>query len=136
MGQRLARHGSKPDLILSSPAVRARQTAELIALALDYPADDLRCDAAVYLARPGELLKVLANVDDGIGELILVGHNPGMTELANMMLPGLALPNLPTAGAVAIDADVAHWRRIDAGPFKLRFYDFPKNAAQRTSQKQ
>lgn len=129
MGNRLARHGLKPDLILSSPAVRARQTAERVAAALKYPAEDIRYESAIYLARPGELLDVLAGINDGIDDLVLVGHNPGLTELANMMLPELALHNLPTAGAVAIDADVTSWRHIDAGPFRLRLYDFPKNAA-------
>jgi phosphohistidine phosphatase len=136
MGKRLARHGLKPDLILSSPAVRARQTAERVALALNYRADDIRYDAALYLASPGDLLEVLANVNDGIDELILVGHNPGMTQLANMMLAELKLNNLPTAGAVAIDTGVPSWGQIDAGAFSLRFYDYPKNADQRTSQKQ
>ena len=136
MGQRLAGHGLHPDLILSSPAVRARQTAERIALALNYPAEDIRYETAVYLARPGEVLGVLASVNDGIDDLVLVGHNPGLTQLANMMLPDLAMQNLPTAGAVVIDADVTSWRHIDAGPFRLRLFDFPKNADQRTSQKQ
>lgn len=127
MGKRLAGHGLRPDLILSSPAVRARQTAEFVAQALDYPPSDIRYDAAVYLARPVELLEVLASVNDGIDELILVGHNPGMTELVNTMLPELALPNLPTAGAVAIDADIDSWRQIAAEFCSLRVYDFPKS---------
>ena len=136
MGKRLAGHGLHPELILSSPAARARQTAELIAPALNYPAADIRYETAVYLARPGELLRVLAGVNDGIDDLVLVGHNPGLTQLANMMLPDLAVQNLPTAGAVVIDVDVTSWRHIDAGPFRLRLFDFPKNADQRTSQKQ
>jgi phosphohistidine phosphatase len=136
MGVRLARHGLSPDLILSSPAIRARQTAERVAIALNYPSENIHYDDALYLASPGQMLEVLTHVSDGIDELILVGHNPGMTQLANMMIADLALDNLPTAGAVAINADIANWRQIDAGPFSLRLYDYPKNPAQRTSQKQ
>jgi phosphohistidine phosphatase len=127
IGVRLGRRGLKPDLILSSPAVRARQTAELVAEALAHGSRDIRYEPAIYLASPGELLSVLASVNDGIGELILIGHNPGMTALANMLLSDLSLGNLPTAGAVAIDCDLISWRHIDAGSFSLRFYDYPKN---------
>jgi phosphohistidine phosphatase len=128
MGLRLAQHGLRPDLILSSTAVRARQTAASLADTLAYPTTEIRHDAALYLASPGDLLRVLANLNDGIGDVILVGHNPGMTALVNMMLPTIALGNLPTAGAVAVDAEVAGWRGIDTGPFRLRFYDYPRKS--------
>jgi phosphohistidine phosphatase len=127
MAERLVARGLKPELILSSPAERARQTAEFVASAFRPSSPAIRQDPAIYLATPGELLRVLAAVSDQINELVLVGHNPGMTELANLMLPDLALTNLPTAGAVAIDCDTDSWREIDAAGFSLRFYDYPKN---------
>jgi phosphohistidine phosphatase len=127
MGERLAARGLQPDLILSSPAVRARQTAALAAPAFRHAVIETRFESDIYLASPGELLRVLSHVDDTFHDILLVGHNPGLTTLANMLLPELALNNLPTAGAVSVDCATESWHEIDAARFSLRFYDFPKN---------
>jgi len=129
MGERLVQRGLKPDLILSSPATRAHQTAEYIAAGFESSGIEIRLEPSIYLASPGQLLKTLSNVSDAIDTLVLIGHNPGLTQLANMMLSDLALSNLPTAGAVAIDCDMESWRNIESERFSLRFYDYPKNAA-------
>ncbi len=129
MGERLARHGLEPDLLLTSSARRARQTAELIEPAFRHARAQLVIEPAIYLASPGDLLAMLAAVDDAIDELILIGHNPGLTVLANMLLPELALDNLPTAGAVAVDCDTPGWSTIDSAAFRLRFHDYPKKVA-------
>jgi phosphohistidine phosphatase len=127
MGKRLARRGLEPDLLLTSSATRARKTTELVAAALDRQAIVTRVEPDIYLASPGELLALLKTVDDEVGELVLIGHNPGFTLLANMLLPDIRLANLPTAGAVCIDCDTASWQEIDACDRRLVFYDFPKN---------
>lgn len=127
MGERLARRGVEPNLLLASSAKRARETADLLAGPLEHRGLARRTDPDIYLASPGELLEILEAVDDDVDELVLVGHNPGLTQLANMLLPELKLRNLPTAGAVAIDADTSSWRELDAAALTLRFYDYPKN---------
>jgi phosphohistidine phosphatase len=126
MGKRLARRELVPDLLLTSTALRARQTADYLVAALKLAAGRVRKERGVYLASPGELLRILAELDDGLEHVLLVGHNPGLTELANRLLPSLKLDNLPTAGCVAVDCDMAHWRDIDSARLRLRFYDFPK----------
>lgn len=127
MGKRMSKRGLEPDWLLTSSAVRALQTAELVEPALRHPGLELRVDPRIYLATPGELLAVLTDTPDRIGELVMVGHNPGLTQLANMLLPELRLANLPTAGVVAIDCDIDSWADIESGTFDLRFYDYPKN---------
>lgn len=127
MGKRLAAQGIAPDLLLSSSALRARQTAELVAGALGPSSPATRIEPGIYLATPGELIGTVASLDDAVGELLLVGHNPGLTQLANILLPGLGLHNLPTAGVVAIECDTDRWAGIDSAAFRLRFYDYPKN---------
>jgi phosphohistidine phosphatase len=127
MGERLSRRGVEPNLLLASSAKRAQETAELLAGPLEHRGLACRTDPGIYLASPGELLEILKAVDDDVVELILVGHNPGLTQLANMLLPELKLHNLPTAGAVAIDADTSSWHDLDAAALTLRFYDYPKN---------
>lgn len=130
MGARLRERGIHPDLVLSSPALRARRTAKLVAGALDYPPEDVRLDASLYLAAPEEILAVVAAQADEIDCLLVVGHNPGLTELANALLPELNLSNLPTAGTVAVDCATATWADVRAAQRRLFYYDSPKSSGQ------
>jgi phosphohistidine phosphatase len=85
----------------------------------------------------------LSGLHDTVDEVLLVGHNPGLTELANRLLPSLELRNLPTAGAVAIACATDRWADFECAERELLFYDYPKNervsardGTQSTSQKQ
>jgi len=128
MGERLRDRGAKPDLILASSARRARATAELVAAALvGGGAARITIVPELYHASPRMLLAVTARQDDTVRELLLVGHNPGMTELANRLLPGLDLANLPTTGVIAIDFDTDGWAGIETAEPHLVYYDYPKN---------
>jgi len=129
MGQRLAEHGTHPDLLVTSPAVRARQTAKLLADALGYPRAQIRLEPALYLADPATLLAVVADQDDGAACLLVVAHNPGLTDLANHLLPDLALDNLATGGVVAISFEADRWAALATAPRQLLYYDYPKNPA-------
>jgi phosphohistidine phosphatase len=126
MGKRLARRGLEPDLLLTSTAARARETADYLAAALGLAQSQIRVERRIYLASPGELLKVIGALDDDLGIVLLVGHNPGLTELANRLLPSLDLDNLPTAGVVAVECDIARWKDIDSATLALDFHDSPK----------
>jgi phosphohistidine phosphatase len=114
-------------LIVTSTARRARRTAQLVARTLDYPKDLIRLDDALYLASPEAILAVIAQQDETVERLLLVGHNPGLTDLANRLLPELCLDNLPTAGIVAIDSDTGMWAQMALTPCRLTYFDFPKN---------
>jgi phosphohistidine phosphatase len=127
MGKRLLARQARPALVLASHAKRAQRTAKLVARALRISADLIRTEESLYLAEPAAVLAVVASQDDAHSCLIVVGHNPGLTDLANHLLPDLALDNLPTAGVVAIDFAVTRWRDIAAAPAKLAYYDYPKN---------
>lgn len=127
MGGRLAARGLKPDLVLTSTALRARKTAELVTAAFGRADLVVELEPRIYLATPGELLDVLSGLSDELGDVVLVGHNPGLTQLANMILPSLRLHNLPTAGAVAVNCETDRWRNLDSASFSLRFNDYPKN---------
>ncbi len=128
MGARLRERGVRPELIMSSPALRARRTATLVARALDYLEKGIKVDARLYLATPVEILAVVAEQEDAVDYLLLVGHNPGLTELANLLLPELELANLPTAGTVVIDCATERWAELRKAERHLVCYDYPKNA--------
>ncbi len=128
MGARLRERSIRPNLVLSSTALRARQTATLVARALDYLDNGIRLDARLYLATPVEILAVVTEQADAVDCLLVVGHNPGLTELTNLLLPELELANLPTAGAVVVDCAAERWAEIRSAQRQLVHYDYPKNA--------
>lgn len=129
MAARLAACDLRPQLLLTSSAERAVSTTKLIQPALATPTTALRIDPRIYLASPGQILAVIEEQDDAIDSIVLVGHNPGLTQLSNMLVPELYLPNLPTAGAVAVECATEHWADISAAAYRLHHYDYPRNRA-------
>ena len=127
MGKRLKARHARPDLIVASHARRAQQTAELVGRALGMGPKRLATDEALYLASPDAILGVVAGLDDAHSGVLLVGHNPGLTELVNRLLPRLGLENLPTSGVVAIDFATTSWKKTGTADAKLAYYDYPKN---------
>jgi phosphohistidine phosphatase len=127
MGRRLARGRTHPDAIVTSPAARTSATARLIARELDFPWDEIRTAKPIYLAGVGSLLDVVRGLDDGAELALLVGHNPGVSELAQALLRDFA-QELPTAAVVAIDLPADTWGGVKRGSGSLRSYDYPKNA--------
>ena len=128
MGARLHERGTRPDLVLSSPALRARETAKLVAQAIDYPVDAIRVEPSLYLAAPKEILALVAEQADTVDCLLVVGHNPGLTELTNLLLPALNLANLPTAGTVVLDCATESWAEVRNAQRHLVYYDYPKSS--------
>lgn len=105
VGAWLAARGLVPDIVVSSPARRARQTARRVARALDLDPGGITFDERVYDAATDNLVRVLADVPADAQRVLLVGHNPGMENLVRWMAsdPPETPPNdklLPT-GALA-----------------------------------
>ena len=128
MAQRLRIAGIRPSLILSSPAKRAWSTAKIIAAEIGYPAEFLHRDRDLYHAGTERLLDVLATQDEGFNSILLVAHNPGLTDLANELVPGLT-NNLQTCGYVAVSVDVDSWDLRGRRSAELIEYDYPKKSA-------
>ena len=126
MGRRIAAAGIRPSLIVSSPAVRAWTTAKVIANEIGYPREFLQRDNALYLASVNGILDVIVSQDGGFNNLMLVGHNPGFTDFANYLVPGVT-NNMPTAGVVSVELGTDDWSLYDRPGAKLLLYDFPKN---------
>jgi phosphohistidine phosphatase len=126
MGRRILKAGIRPSLIVSSPAVRAWKTAKTVARELNYPREFLQREEDLYLASLDDLIDVVAAQDQGFNSLMLVAHNPGMTDFANYLSPGLT-NNLPTAGVVSVLIDRNDWLLYERPRTKLILHDFPKN---------
>lgn len=116
MGRLMADRNLTPDIILGSPAKRARQTAELLKDAADWEAE-LKFDDAIYEASPITLCRVVADLPNEIGSAMVVGHNPGMEGFIRI-LTGRLEP-MSTASLAIIDLAVDEWSRVEAGTGRL-----------------
>jgi len=126
MGKILREMDANPDLILSSSAVRAYSTAVFIATELRYSVDRIQTSSRVYHASAEDLLEVLKELDDDVASVFLVGHNPALTILTDL-LTNSDIRNVPTAGIVCIEAGIRTWPEIvDAQNAKVVFYEYPK----------
>lgn len=126
MAGRLTRLEVKPDLIVASPARRARKTAIQMAKGTGYDKKAIRYYDDLYLGSLSYHLSLLTNLFSEVDILFLVGHNYTITELAEY-LSGAIIENIPTCGVVAIEYDSDTGFVPDAGGGKLLFFDFPKN---------
>ena len=110
MGERLAEQDVKPDLILSSPAVRALATAEIIAKKLDYKVKDIVVDKRLYASAPDDLLAVIHELGDKPQRVMLFGHNPELTELAHRLSSKII--DMPTCAVAEFSFDTKSWSNI------------------------
>lgn len=127
MGERLQARGFAPELILTSTALRARATADVIAEACGV-AERVRAKRALYHAEPDEVLSLVGAVAEkrGVRDVAVVGHNPGLTELV-VWLTGAALDNLPTCGVATVALAEARYGEAGAGEARLELLETPKN---------
>jgi phosphohistidine phosphatase len=110
--------GLLPDLLLASPARRTVQTAQIIVRELQLPERHLRQDEVLYLAAPETILKVIQATGPRIEDLMIVGHNPGISALANLLAPRAKLGEFATAAACVMDFDVPAWPAVRMGSAK------------------
>ncbi|HKJ16078.1 MAG TPA: histidine phosphatase family protein [Xanthomonadales bacterium] len=127
MGQRLATQGHHPDLIISSPANRARTTACNIARELGTDESEINIDNDLYFSGTGGLLNVLERVDDRYRSVMLFGHNPTMTDMMNR-LSGARVYNMPTCAIAIIGFDMPSWDMVRTSEGTLLGYDYPKGS--------
>jgi phosphohistidine phosphatase len=125
MGERLAARGAYADLLVTSPAVRAVATAEAIAAEIEYPTDEILLDERLYGADEFEILEVIQGLDDAWERVMLVGHNPGLTDLVNALSP-TGIDNVPTCGIVELTYDTESWALIGRIDPVAVDYDYPK----------
>ena len=125
MGRRLARLKAHPDAIVTSPAERALATAKLIARELDFPWNEIHTEKSAYLADAAMLLELVRELGDRVETALLVGHNPGISELAHALTRNFE-QDLPTGEVVTIDLPADTWAGVKRGSGSLRSYDYPK----------
>ncbi|NWF39082.1 phosphoglycerate mutase [Mariprofundus sp. NF] len=125
MGARLAkRRGFKPDAFLISSSQRTRSTAYLMADQFNFAHADIELKDELYLASPSTMLKVIRQTPDHVQQLIILAHNPGITELTNR-LARTYINNVPTCGLAILEMDISSWHEVGSRALLLDF-DYPK----------
>lgn len=114
-----------PEVIITSPAVRAMETAKLIAKEYDIDTSQIISVPELYLESKGKLLREINKIDHQYNTVFLIGHNPGLTDLANF-LSGETIDNIPTSGAIALQFDCNTWAEVEKGKGKKLFFEVPK----------
>ena len=123
MGSILKEKHILPDMIISSPALRAKLTAKEIARIISFT-KDIKFYENIYDASSYDLIGILKSIDDNNNSLFLFGHNPSLNSLAETFI-GL-YENIPTCAIVEIEFDCNKWKDIDQTNANLVSFDYPK----------
>ncbi|SOD11399.1 SixA phosphatase family protein [Pedobacter xixiisoli] len=126
MAGRLAAKEIKPDVIVSSPALRALTTAKYFASGWKLEAEQLHTNASVYEANIKMLLQVVNGFDDKHNSIALFGHNPGLTDFVNYLTDEY-LTNMPTCSVAIIEFPFDEWKLVSSNTGSLVLFDYPKN---------
>jgi phosphohistidine phosphatase len=115
----------KPDLLLSSSARRAYETARIIADGIGYPDEQIQKTEALYHASSEDILSELYGLPDDIESVMIFGHNPTFTYFINDYLDE-TIYNLPTSGTVCVVFETDKWEEISSAKNHVKFLVTPK----------
>ncbi len=113
------------DKIFSSSAKRARMTVDIIANQLGIPKNIIEYSDELYNANRRDLTNFLKRIDNDYKNIAIVGHNPGLTDLAHYLLYDFDY-DLPTCALVLIKLDIKKWSDLKSGTGELIFFEYPK----------
>ena len=110
MGRLLKKKGLVPDNIISSTAIRARSTAKAVAKASGYKGEII-LNHSLYAAGPDAYLSVMHDLSDEYARVLIIGHNPGLEELLEMLTGEIRV--MPTCSLAHVKLRVDKWSDID-----------------------
>ncbi|MEO5642582.1 MAG: histidine phosphatase family protein [Bacteroidia bacterium] len=115
-----------PGILVSSPAIRAASTALIFARHFDKSAAGIQLHPLLYDTNVKQYVQVISSLADEHSTAFLFGHNPIITETANL-LGGMHLIEMATAGIVGIEFEVMTWKKVHGSLGRMILYDFPRN---------
>jgi phosphohistidine phosphatase len=128
MAQRLLDKKISIDTFISSPAKRAKKTAELFCDVYKTKITDIHFVAALYHAQAAVFNEVIKNIDDQFNTAAIFSHNPGITTFVNELVENVQIDNIPTCGIFAVTIDIDKWSDFNKGRKQFLFFDYPKLA--------
>lgn len=130
MAKRLKEKEITIDYIISSPAIRALTTCQEFCRILGLSENYYKTETNLYHASADTLLENINYMNDLHQSVMLFGHNPGITEFANLIF-NTSIENIPTTGIVAGVLHVPSWEDIKPGCGKLKFFEYPGSRNER-----
>lgn len=125
MAQRIKMQNLIPETLVSSPALRAITTCQLMAENWEKESKKIIIEPQIYEANVQNLLKIINDFDDKDNYIALFGHNNGITDLA-VYLTEADLFNIPTCGIALIEFQFESWKMVSKNTGDLLMYDYPK----------
>jgi phosphohistidine phosphatase len=129
MGERFGAREEVLDLILCSPALRARRTAELFARACGFPVGKIVERPDLYFSEIDAIKNIIVSQDDQYRSQMLVFHNPDINAFVNSINSTPYLNNVPTSGLVKFTSEVDHWRDWSSSNAQFEYFDYPKKSS-------
>ncbi len=126
MAQRFVETGYTIDQLLSSPAERAITTAKGFAAKLNVSVEQIQKNKDLYHASAFAIKRIISEVPSHIDNLMIFGHNPGLTYLIND-LSDFHLDNLATCAICGVEFNIKSWQDVLNTTGKKFYYDFPKS---------
>lgn len=125
MAKMLEKQGARPDLLVSSPAKRALTTALFFAGAFGIADESVVREQGIYEAYPTDIMHIVSSLPDSARTVLLFGHNPTLTELANRFSDDF-IDNVPTCGIVQVESSADSWQSFFDDNARVRACFFPK----------
>ena len=125
MAERLHERNIKIDAFVSSPAKRAKKTAEQFAKQYKKDDEDIIFRTELYMAGDDAFNAVVEKLEDKYDCVAIFSHNPGITDFANI-LTDARIDNIPTSGIFAVSIDTKKWNKFREAKKKFLFFDYPK----------
>jgi phosphohistidine phosphatase len=126
MAKRLIRSGMLIDLFVSSPAKRAKKTAELFAREFHKPEDEILFIPQLYHAVQEDFHQIIRDLDPRYNHIAVFSHNPGITDFANS-LTEMSVDNMPTCSIFAVRVPIVTWEGFSETPKEFLRFDYPKS---------
>lgn len=125
MGKRLKMFEVKPDIIYTSPAVRAQKTAKELVKEMDYDKKKIKTIDTLFESSYEHYMELIHATDDQYASIFIIAHNPTITEVGER-LSGAILSNIPTCAIVCISFEVESFKDISEESGHILFFDYPK----------
>lgn len=127
MAKRLLDKKYTIDALVSSPATRAKKTAELFSETLKLPAAEIIFISALYHASAEVFYEVVSGLPDELNTVAVFSHNPGISYFVNSLNTSTKIDNMPTCAMFGVSADIAAWSDFNKAKKEFLFFDYSKN---------
>jgi phosphohistidine phosphatase len=131
MARALKKESFKPDLIISSPADRALETAHIYARKLGYPLKRIRLEDVLYQSSVKQsILQMIQAITDEYESIMLFGHNPSLSDLVRELVPDFRY-TIPKSGVAGIEFTAGNWKGVNKAKGRLVLFDYPVTKKQK-----